>query len=488
MQKKFDMSEALHIVKLKEEQGLSYRDIATKMRAGYGTVYRAYQWAKELIRTGQIDYIEGEIVEGISSPVGVRVTQEGPNKIILQNEKGMITSLEELLEVCNVDLETWQVIKHELNAWPGWAKHEETHLDYTDGRASGTIDKSGDLITKQLIQVKAWLIRRDPIPVTPLIQVAPSFNFKPPDPPDENITDKVNRALITGDWQLGFKRNPNGSFMTPFHDRRVLDLVLQVAAILQPERVVLLGDMIDLPEWSSRFRKDPGFYWTTQPTLFEAHYWLLQLRSILPDSDIVYLEGNHEQRLPHAVIDYLPAAYMLKPIDMTFSPLTLPHLLGLDGLGIEYLDGYPNNDLMLCPTLRVAHGNVTRSNPGDTAKIIAGRSIVSNIYGHGHKLELVGSVQSGGLGDIEVEAASPGCGCRVDYTVPGHNYNQVWRQGLMIAEYTSEGDHSIIPYPIREGSMVYGGEVLRARPKSIEDLEQAYPEWQWTTPGLEWWQ
>lgn len=492
-QRKYSLDQSLYIVELKDQGGLSFREIARKMGGGLGTVHAAYHWAKEQLEIGSASIAdadpEGLQLDGLKAKPEVGVKLDGPNKVVLSADgKSMITSVDQLVEYCEVDLTVWDVKDYEVTAWPGWAKHEEKDLTFVEGKSSGHVKMSGDIVTTQLVRVHAELVRKNPLAVLPELQAAPQFSIPQPDPPKFQ-TGEVYTAIFSVDWQVGYEKNHNGVYMTPFHDRRVLDLTLQLASIIQPDQLILGGDIVDLPEWSKGYRKKPGYYWTTQPTIFETHFWLSLFRETLPNVPIIYLEGNHEKRLPNSVIDYMPAMYQLTPADMTVPVVDLGFLLGLIGLGIDYRTGYPNNDIWLSPTLCITHGEISRKNPGDAAKAIAQGSQITNVYGHGHALELVGYVHRWGGGqEVLVEAASPGCSCRVDYVVPGHKKSQKWRQGVAEILYTPDGDHTVNLYPIRDGSLVYGGEVLRARPEIIEGLQDAYPTWQWTDPSKEWWE
>jgi UDP-2,3-diacylglucosamine pyrophosphatase LpxH len=76
---------------------------------------------------------------------------------------------------------------------------------------------------------------------------------------------------------------------------------------VQPDTVVINGDWLDMSEWSDKFAREPGFFFTTQPALFECHYWLQKLRRTLPNARIVYIEGNHEIRLKNSMTSHLLA-------------------------------------------------------------------------------------------------------------------------------------------------------------------------------------
>lgn len=100
-------------------------------------------------------------------------------------------------------------------------------------------------------------------------------------------------AAIIPDMQVGFKRSLRDGSLEPFHDRAAIDVAWQIirAEAGRLSEIVLLGDNLDLPEWSLKFTRSPEVYWTTQPSLVELAWWYAQLPS---GPKIHAIEGNHE--------------------------------------------------------------------------------------------------------------------------------------------------------------------------------------------------
>lgn len=490
---RFTQEEALEIVELYEENDMSFAGIARHFGAPRSTVRDTYFRVKHGL-AGKFKASDGPAhrekqpdldLGGVILKEGIKVVKSGPNKMEISNDVtrggAWIHTEDQLLEYGEVDLDEWVVVGQKLKAWPGWRADKKVDLSWRDGRATGTIRDDGGISTKQLISVHLTLLRKKPIAVFPVIRpVTPARNWElPPIPRSKN---KIYTSLIACDWQVGFNRSIENSTLEPFHDRRVLDIMLQLAGDVQPDRIDLLGDILDLPEWSSKFPKEPEFYWTTQPSIYECHWWLSNLRRTLPDTAITIFEGNHEKRMPDAVRDHIPAAHKLTPADMDIPVMSLELLLGLKGLGIRWLGGYPNNIDWLGSSIALIHGNIARANPGDTAKAVAqGSSTPVVIYGHAHKLELVGWVHDGSrFEEYLVDSFSPGCCCRVDYVVPGHKRGQLWRQGLAVVQYTMQGHYQITPIPIRDGVTMYNGKVYKARSDTMLGLQKAFPGYRWT--------
>lgn len=77
----------------------------------------------------------------------------------------------------------------------------------------------------------------------------------------------------------------------PFFRRLFVDAAKQ----MRPAKIVLNGDIFDFPEWS-KFNNDPRLY-----SILDRYNWVQNfigdLREASPDSEIVFIEGNHEYRM-----------------------------------------------------------------------------------------------------------------------------------------------------------------------------------------------
>ena len=84
------------------------------------------------------------------------------------------------------------------------------------------------------------------------------------------------------------------------HDRRACDAALLIAAQVQPDEIILLGDMVDFADFG-KYTLENNAKFLVQPMLQELSWWLQSLRLSCPTSKIVWLEGNHEYRLKRAI-------------------------------------------------------------------------------------------------------------------------------------------------------------------------------------------
>lgn len=375
-----------------------------------------------------------------------------------------ITTLDKLLEVCQVDTSVWDVERWIVNTWEGFRKNEQRDIRWDDGKANGRVLDDGDIRTKTLYQVKVWLIRKNPIALEPVVQpLEISIRFQERARPNDT-NDGVKSALIIPDLQVGFSRDLKTGALLPFHDRGAMDIVLRIAKEKGFDKVVFLGDLLDLPDWSDNFIRSPEFYFTTQPAIVELAWWLGQLRLILPNAEMFAIEGNHEQRMEKAVMKNMAAAYHLSPAyDTNIQPvLSVPRLLGLDKLGIEWVSGYPDAEVWLADDLVCVHGERARAVSGATARVLGEDLGVSIVFGHIHRREMVIRSIVTRSGQKVLSSTCPGCLCKIDGTVPGNTKRQGWSQGFAIAYY-GDGLGSVVEVvPIEEGGTLYHGKVYKA--------------------------
>jgi hypothetical protein len=331
------------------------------------------------------------------------------------------------------------------------------------------VDKDKEIVkVVPSIYIEAPLRRKVPIAFAPVI--AP-IEIELPKLPKigKQKKDGVKRGLILNDPQIGFRRTLHTTDLIPFHDRRVLDLALQICQEEQIDHISLGGDVNDLSEWSNKFMPEPEFYWTTQPALLETAWWLTQLRLARPHAEMKMLEGNHDLRMPLLLVANLRQAYKIKAVDELDLPsqMSIPRLLALHKLDVEYVKGYPDNGYWLNHNVYITHGDLVRGTPGGTANALANRQAFTTIFGHIHRRESVTHRMKTHDGDLIYTAFCPGAACHIDGRVPGSKSTDQWQQGLAVIEYT-EHSENIIPIAIRDGEMIYNGRVWKARDRERE--------------------
>ena len=393
-----------------------------------------------------LDLAKGEHTGRVKSFNRIDDTSDTPLDRRLTSKGRSIQTLQQLLDVAEVDEKEWRVTHWKANSWEQATKIREQLQKIT------------------LYQVKATLERR--------IEAA----YRPAEPgkhiPKVNHPARRSRlkhAVIVPDLQAGFAWRNRYTYLEPMHDRKAMDAVLGLIREMNPHYVVLLGDMLDFAPWSTRFPRKPEYRQTTQPVIDELHWWLAEMRAAAPGAKIVYMAGNHEERMHKAMVEKLPEATYLAQAFNEDPVLSVRNLLRLDDLDIEYIGPY-GKDWWLWDRVRITHGTKVRSGGAATAAAILKSARWSEVYGHVHKVELGQKTFHGPFQSrTVVTALSPGCLCRVDGSVPGVSLNPDWQQGVGIATLDEQGGQEQVhmqALPIYDGSLVYDGRVIEGQDSS----------------------
>jgi predicted phosphodiesterase len=268
-------------------------------------------------------------------------------------------------------------------------------------------------------------------------------------------------AVVLPDCQIGFYRLADGT-LEPTHDEAAISVALSIVRKINPSLVVLVGDNLDFPEFSGKFRLTPAFAYTTQASIDRATLLCAQVRTAAPNAKVVWLAGNHEERLPRLLLDNAKAAYGIRRGNdpESFPVMSVPYLCRMDEFGVEFRPGYPAANVWVTDRLQIIHGDKVASN-GSTAHKYLSTSKTSVVYGHIHRREWAERTREDHDGPRTILAASPGCLCRVDGVVPSTKQGldldgrplrrpEDWQQGL-----------AIIPYHPESGNFVYEQVAIR---------------------------
>lgn len=314
-------------------------------------------------------------------------------------------------------------------------------------------------------------------PEWPVCQQAAPTVVKPAKPRSEKRSGRV--TVILPDPQIGYRRLSTGE-LVPTHDLSAIDVALQIVADVRPDTIINLGDTLDLPEWSSKFLVLPEFVLTTQPTIDYAHQFLAIQRATAPEAKIVLLAGNHDDRIGKAIAKNAMAALRLKRANLpdSWPVLSIPYLLRLDELAVEYVGAYPAGRYQITrgsesqTPLFAVHGERL-----DVAKV-AKSERQSFVQGHIHRMALHSETYEVRGRPETVVAFSPGCLCRIDGAVPstksgvddvtGRPYErwENWQQGMAIVTETDDGAWSTELVQIHHGNAVYRGKTYINSPAS----------------------
>jgi hypothetical protein len=238
---------------------------------------------------------------------------------------------------------------------------------------------------------------------------------------------------------------------------------------VQPDKVVLVGDNVDAPEFG-KYRLSPAYALTTQASIDRATTLSAELRACAPDAEIVWLAGNHEERLVNATLDNLKAAFGLRRGNSKHElpVLSIPYLCRFDEYGITYLPGYPASSYWINEKIKVIHGDKVRSG-GSTAHAYLNNSKCSVLYGHIHRREWAERSRDDYDGPKTILAASPGTLARCDGSVPSTKGGldldgrplpivEDWQQGVGVVTYEpGDGRFWYEQVAIHQGEALFRG-------------------------------
>jgi predicted phosphodiesterase len=257
--------------------------------------------------------------------------------------------------------------------------------------------------------------------------------------------DGMETAVILPDMQIGYYRSADGGF-EPTHDEQAIHVAESIIAAVQPDQIIMVGDNLDAPEFG-KYRLSPAFALTTQASIDRATELCFRLRALAPNAKIIWIAGNHEERITNATLDNLKAAFGIK---RGLSPdslpvLSVPFLCRMDEAQVEYKPGYPAGSYWINERLRVIHGDKVASGNSTAHKYLA-TSKTSVIYGHIHRREWAERSREDFDGAKTILAASPGTLARCDGSVPSTKGGidlegrplpivEDWQQGLAVVTY-----------------------------------------------------
>lgn len=223
---------------------------------------------------------------------------------------------------------------------------------------------------------------------------------------------KIERVVVVSDWHV------------PYHDADALRLALHITRQYDPHVLYLVGDIIDFYSLS-RFDKDPNRLTELHLDIEATRQLLQHWREALPDTRIIYLAGNHEQRLEKYLRTQAQALYNLPEV-------RLESLLRLKEYDIQFprdKDGRAPDLWFHKRNFLITHGRISRKRAGYSAHEMLLQTWCSGVMGHTHKLAHVHTRKPDGR---QYEWAEIGCLCQLhmDYA-PAPD----WQHGLAYIEF-----------------------------------------------------
>ena len=378
----------------------------------------------------------------------------------LPSPGGNIGELARLFAREGIDPSQAVVEKVKLSEWEGMIKNPEGEAELVTQKAASII------ISPKWEQGPEW----------PIVQPAAPVLIKHIHKPRAKSTrDTYQSYICLPDNQIGFRRLADGT-LDPFHSEEAMATALLVLEELQPNKIVNMGDVLDFAEMG-KFAQEAGFAQTTQASLETAHRYLAKQRAICPKAEIVYLEGNHDQRLQRNISQNDLAAFGLRQAGGrpdSWPVRSVPHLLRLNDLNIQYIGGYPAGSYWINDRLKCSHAPSKYRSSGSSAAASIEDERVSVIVAHTHRISLQHKTRNVRDGFRQNFVAEIGCLARLDGAVPstksaatldGRHVAKYedWQNAVAVGVYVpGDGDFSLEILPIIEGVVFFRGQRIQA--------------------------
>ena len=387
--------------------------------------------AEELDRRAE----EAKIVSDdgtVPEPEDPEMKREG-NSATISSMSPDIKNPDELMEHLGIDTDRWAFVGEPVvKTYQGYRANRQADLKFDEGRISGWVKDDGSLVTTTMYSVRAKLMLKERKPLMPTlrpIQIPNVYTAQP----DANADPGRQKVILAfSDTHIGYDKDIQTAALDPIHERKMLSVIVQVARDLQPDAIVNMGDYYDMPRWTKSFTEKPEMYWTTQPALWEGAYWWMQLANVCPVAERVELEGNHDDRLVRYMRKYMIEAEGLRAVGDTYPALSIPHLGGLEDLGVRWIGGYKEDRAVYeaTPWLNFIHGNVARSSNGATVRKYLDQQGKSIVAGHIHsdEMQVIRVKSTGQL----IMGLTLGCGARLDGRTPGASPDSSWNNSFAV--------------------------------------------------------
>ena len=230
----------------------------------------------------------------------------------------------------------------------------------------------------------------------------------------------------------------------PFHNKPGISIAVDYGRKRNVDCVILTGDLMDFYA-CSHFERDPRLR-NLERELECGKAFLEWLRDRFPKAQIIYLEGNHEERLWRWAWARCPELYGVRGVDGR-AMVNLRGLMDCDEYGVRVVDG--RRPLKAGTKLHILHGHEygpQMQSPVNPARGLYMRAKANAICGHHHQK----SEHSEPSLDANVSCWSMGCLCGLH---PAYAPLNKWSTGFSTVEM-DRADWSVENKKIINGSIV----------------------------------
>ena len=245
----------------------------------------------------------------------------------------------------------------------------------------------------------------------------------------------MDKLVVMSDLQINYQ------------DDKTLGSVFKFLGEFQPQTLVLNGDVIDMTALS-HFGMTLEQRASLDVQQQQLGAVLEKLRRTVPEARIVYVMGNHEQRLHDYIDENAAELGFLKGDELSFEKFA-----GLARYGIELVRPWGNG--FDWHGVLITHGSIIREN---TAKANLLREGTSGVSGHTHRISsFYKTNRSGSHAWVE-----GGCLCSIRGAKPPPNTPGVvdWQQGFVVG-YWDSGIWNLYPISITSHCFIFNGQLYR---------------------------
>lgn len=170
----------------------------------------------------------------------------------------------------------------------------------------------------------------------------------------------------------------------PYHDLDNLKTAIAYGRNRNADCIILQGDTLDFYA-CSEFDKDPNA-WDAAVEQEQGTQFIAYLREKFPQAQIIYYEGNHEERLWRYVARRCPALMNCKQVDGATPMVGLAGFLPFAKYGVTLSDN--KQPLLVCDKLYILHGHefpTPFTNPVNPSRGLFLQSGANAVCGHLHQ-------------------------------------------------------------------------------------------------------
>lgn len=335
-----------------------------------------------------------------------------------------------MLRARGLDPADWSLQRVTVNEWEGFH-----------------VDPDGGTVIVTLHQTKAYLEYMPPVEETPWGRFLTGIRtLSPPSGPRKRLKPPDTKPLL---WALF------GDDQAPFVNWPLQELLCEALRDLQPDGLLNMGDVADLPSISKHPSKAGTDYAAAVTECIDvAHRIHVERVEAAGGNSLgrrLILVGNHDDRFDKALREKLPQLFGLRRAATDDDPdpeqlLTVHHLARLGDLGFETVTdtkgAYPYGTVQLADELLATHGWKAVRGAGNSARASIVQLTSGIVVGHTHRLAVSHETRWSPEGEPQIYTAAES-GTLADPQGLGYTRYPDWQPGFLTVLVDKDGSHHI---------------------------------------------